>query len=46
MMNLEKYPEHKKRNLLLCDRVSQNSVKNVIENIFEINEDYRQKEEI
>lgn len=46
MMNLEKYPEHKRRNLLLCDRISQNTVKNVIESIFEINEDDRQKEEI
>lgn len=44
-MSVEKYPEHKKRNLLLSDRISQNSVKNIIENIFEINEDDGQKEE-
>lgn len=42
----EKYPEHKKRSLLLCDRISQNAIKNVIENIFEINEDDRQKAEV
>ena len=35
MMNLEKYPEHRKRNLLLCDRISQNAVKTVIDNIFD-----------
>ena len=45
-MSTEKYPEHKKRELLLSDRISQNSVKNAIESIFEINEDDRQKEEI
>lgn len=45
-MSTEKYPEHKKRELLLSDRISQNSVKNAIESIFEINEDDQQKEEI
>ena len=45
-MIAEKYPEHRKRNLLLCDRISQNSIKNIIENIFEINEDDKQKAEI
>jgi len=38
--------EHRKRELLLSDLIAQNSVKNVIENIFDINEDDRQKEEI
>lgn len=45
-MSMERYPEHRKRELLLSDRIAQNSVKNVIENIFDINEDDRQKEEI
>ena len=41
-----KTPKHKDRELLLSDRISQSSVKSMIENIFEINEDDRQKEEI
>lgn len=41
-----KVPKHKDRELLLSDRISQSSVKSMIENIFEINEDDRQKEEI
>lgn len=45
-MSDNKYPEHKKRNLLFSNRISQNSVKDMIESIFEINEDDRQKEEI
>ena len=45
-MSMERYPEHRKRELLLSDRIAQNSVKSVIESIFEINEDDRQKEEI
>lgn len=45
-MSENKYPEHKKRNLLLSNRISQNSVKDVIESIFEINEDDGQKEGI
>ena len=38
-MSENKYPEHKKRNLLLSNRISQSSVKDVMESIFEINED-------
>lgn len=45
-MSTEKYPEHKKRELLLSDRVSQSSVKSIIDSIMEINEDDRQKEDI
>lgn len=45
-MSENKCPEHKKRMLLLSDRICQNSVKNTIESIFEINEDDRRKEEI
>ena len=45
-MSENKYPEHKKRDLLLSDRICQNSVKNIMEDIFEINEDDRRKEEI
>lgn len=45
-MSENKYPEHKKRNLLLSNRISQNSVKDVIESIFEINEDDQRKEEL
>ena len=45
-MSMEKYPEHRKRELLLSDRIAQNSVKYAIENIFDINEDDRQKEDI
>lgn len=45
-MSDNKYPEHKKRNLLLSNRISQSSVKDVIESVFEINEDDRQKEGI
>jgi ATP-dependent Clp protease protease subunit len=45
-MSENKYPEHKKRNLLLSSRISQSSVKDVIESIFEINEDDGQKEGI
>lgn len=45
-MSENKYPEHKKREILLSDRIYQNSVKNIMEDIFEINEDDRRKEEI
>ena len=45
-MSENKYPERKKRNLLLSNRISQNSVKDVIESIFEINEDDQRKEEL
>ena len=45
-MSMEKYPEHRKRELLLSDRIAQNSVKYAIESIFDINEDDRQKEEV
>ena len=43
---MEKYPEHRKRELLLSDRIAQNSVKYAIESIFDINEDDQQKEEV
>ena len=36
-MSMEKYPEHRKRELLLSDRIAQNSVKYAIESIFDIN---------
>jgi ATP-dependent Clp protease protease subunit len=45
-MSETKYPEHKKRYLLLSDRICQNSVKNIMDDILEINEDDRRKEEI
>lgn len=38
-MSTEKYPEHKKRELLLSDKISQGSVKDIIKDIFEINAD-------
>ncbi len=45
-MSAEKCPEHKKRELLLSDRISQGSVKDVIKEIFEINADDTAKGEI
>ncbi len=45
-MSTEKYPEHKKRTLLLSDRISQGSVKSTMDSILEINEDDSEKEEI
>ena len=45
-MNGERHPVPKKRALLLSDRISQSSVKGIIESILEINEDDRQKEEL
>ena len=45
-MSTESYPEHKKRELLLSDRISQGSVKDVIKDIFEINADDTAKAEI
>ncbi len=45
-MSTEKQPEHRKRNLLLSDRISQNAVKEIIQEIFEINYDDDKKEEI
>ena len=41
-----KVPKHKDRELLLSDRISQSSVKSMIENIFEINEDDKRKKSI
>ena len=38
-MSTEKYPEHKKRTLLLSDRISQGSVKGIMDSILEINTD-------
>ena len=34
-MSTEKYPEHKKRTLLLSDRISQGSVKSIMVKILE-----------
>ena len=34
-MSTEKYPEHKKRTLLLSDRISQGSVKSIMDSILE-----------
>lgn len=45
-MNSNNLPEHKKRDLLLSDRITQGSVKNTIESILEINEDDQRKEEL
>ena len=45
-MSTEKYPEHKKRTLLLSDRISQGSVKSIMDSILEINEDDVEKEGI
>lgn len=45
-MSTEKHPEHKKRTLLLSDRISQGSVKSIMDSILEINEDDSEKEEI
>ena len=42
-MSTEKYPEHKKRTLLLSDRISQGSVKSIMDSILEINEDDLEK---
>lgn len=41
-----KYPEHKDRELILSERISQSSVKTFIERILEINEDDREKEAV
>lgn len=46
MIPSDKYPIPKKRDLLLSDRISQNSVKSIIEAILDINEDDRQKESL
>ena len=43
-MQENQYPEHKKRSLLLSSNISQSSVKDIITQIFEINEDDDQKE--
>lgn len=43
-MNIDKHPEHKERDLLLSDRISQSSVKNIINNLFAINADDDEKE--
>ena len=42
-MSTEKYPEHKKRTLLLSDQISQGSVKSIMDSILEINEDDSEK---
>ena len=38
-MSADKYPERHKRDLLLSDRISQGTVKDIIKDIFEINFD-------
>ena len=46
-MSTEKYPEHKKRILLLSDRISQGSVKGIMDSILErYGENYTEKEYI
>lgn len=45
-MSTEKYPEHKKRTLLLSYRISQGSVKGIMDSVLEINTDDSEKEEI
>lgn len=45
-MSADKHPEHHKRDLLLSDRISQGTVKDIIKDIFEINFDDDEKEEI
>ena len=45
-MSAEKYPKRHKRDLLLSDRISQGTVKDIIKDIFEINFDDDEKEEI
>ena len=41
-----RYPEHKKREIFISDRISQGSVRDVIKDIFDINADDDQKEKI
>ena len=43
-MSTDKHPEHKERDLLLSDRISQSSVTNIIKSIFTINADDDDKE--
>lgn len=45
-MSADKHPEHHKRDLLLSDRISQGTVKDIIKDIFEINFDDDEKEVI
>lgn len=45
-MNEDIYPKHKKRELLLSDRICQSSVKDIIKDIFEINADDSAKSEV
>ena len=45
-MSADKYPERHKRDFLLSDRISQGAVKDIIKDIFEINFDDDEKEEI
>lgn len=42
-MSADKYPERHKRDLLLSDRISQGTVKDIIKDIFEINFDDDEK---
>ena len=41
-----RYPEHKKREIFISDRISQGTVKDIIKDIFDINADDDQKEKI
>lgn len=43
-MSADKYPERHKRDLLLSDRISQGTVKDIIKDIFKINFDDDEKE--
>ena len=45
-MSETRYPEHKKREIFISDRISQGSVRDVIKDIFDINADDDQKEKI
>lgn len=45
-MSETRYPEHKKREIVISDRISQGSVRDVIKDIFDINADDDQKEKI
>ena len=45
-MSETRYPEHKKREIVISDRISQGSVRDLIKDIFDINADDDQKEKI
>ena len=45
-MSTEKQPEHHKRDLLLSNKISHDGIKDIIKEIFEINNDDDEKEEL